>query len=87
MRFQHAGIEHKGAHIPAGFDQVAGTNHFDAAEAGQFFNRETGIFRFGIDAGANGGAAEVDLAEQLYDFVAAGDILLDVDGKGLEFLA
>src|SRR3546814_19531753 len=32
-------------------------------------------------------AAEVDLAEQLDDLVAAGDVFLDVDGKGLEFLA
>ena len=40
-----------------------------------------------VDAGADGGAAQIDLAQQIGEFAQAVDVLADGDGKGAELRA
>ena len=65
---------------------LAGTiGSWDGAR--QFLDRQRGIARIGVDAGADRGGAEIDLAKQRGGFSQPRDVLLDGGEVGVELLA
>ena len=85
--FQQAGEEHEGAHVGGRLDQVGGQYHRVPGQPRQFLDGQCRIARVGVDAGADGGRPEIDLAEQGRDFAEPRHILLDGHREGVELLA
>ena len=59
----------------------------EPGDPAELLDGELGVARVGVDAGADGGAAEVDLEEQPRGFAQARDVLGGGDGEGRELLA
>ena len=55
--------------------------------AREFLDRQRGVARIGIDAGADRGGAEIDFAKQRRRLPEARDVFLDGGKEGVEFLA
>ena len=53
----------------------------------QLLDGERGVARIGIDAGPDGGRAEIDLAKQRRGLSQPGDVFLDRGKIGVELLA
>ena len=64
MRFSTPENKNEGAHVGGRLDQVGGRHQRLAGDARQLLDRERGVARIGVDAGADRGGAEIDLAEQ-----------------------
>jgi hypothetical protein len=84
---EHAGEVHEGAHVLGGFDEVDGGDQGQAGDLGQVAAGGLGVAGGGVQAGADGGGAEVDLVDQQVGFGQAEPVLADGDGVGAEFLA
>ena len=85
---EHAGEQHEGAHVGSGFDQVGRWNHGLAADDGQALYGQGLVARVGVDAGADGGAAQVHFGQQLWrQGFQAGQVFTEGGGEGAEFLA
>ena len=83
--FQHTGKRDEGAGIGGRLDQVASRHEFDAGDGGEMADYRFGIVLWRVDAGADGGATEIDLAQQIGEFAQAVDVLAHHDGEGAEF--
>ena len=70
-----------------GFEMVFGFAEFEAGIAGDGFDGFAGEVDVGVDAGADGGAAEGEFAEVGFEFLEAFDAVLDLAGVAAEFLA
>ncbi len=85
---EHAGEQHEGAHVRGGFDQVGGGLERLAADVRQALHGQQLVAGVGVDAGADGGTAQVDLGEQLRrQGLEARQVFAQGGGEGMEFLA
>ena len=81
-----ATVAHIGTCVGSGLDQVGRHGEGLAGELGQVLGAQLGKAGHCIQAGANGGAAHVDLVQQFHVALEVEDFLLHVVGKGVEFL-
>ena len=85
--FEDAGEVHERADVLGGFDEVHGGDQGQAGDLGQVPAGGFGVAGGCVQAGADGGGAEVDFVDQQVRFGEPEPVLADGDGVGAEFLA
>ncbi len=74
------------ADVLGGLDEIAGRRHRYAGDLGKVAAGQCGIRGMGGEAGADGRATEVDLADEFARLAQAPAILVQHEGEGGEFL-
>ena len=84
---EHAREQHEGAHVGGRFDQIGSRHQRLTANERQTIDRQLLIAGVGVDAGTDGGSAQVHFGQQLGCQAAqAVEVFGQGGGKGAELL-